>query len=82
MIVFSFTEVIISLRYPTVAEHAYGESRRGCFENPSDTALPQNNIDCPDIIPVELEERDGLPNREAMLNPSPLVKYTRQTSVG
>ena len=53
---------------------AYGSSRRGCFENPDDKRPPSDNLDCPDIAPVELEERDGLPNPQAMKNPSQLVR--------
>ena len=56
-------------RYPVEAELAYG-SKRGCFERPSED-LPPSKLSCPDIIPIELDER--VPNREAMKNPSTLV---------
>ena len=61
-------------RYPALSELAYGSSRRGCFENPDDVRPPSENLDCPDIAPLELEERDGLPNPLAMKNPSQLVR--------
>ena len=70
----SFIRIII-FRYPSTAELAYGHSRRGCFENPNDTRPPKGDIECPDIFPVEYEERVGLPNPLAMKNPSALVTY-------
>ena len=60
-------------RYPSTAELAYGSSRRGCFENPDEQKAPQTGHDCPDIVPLEYEEREGLPNHMAMENPSQLV---------
>jgi hypothetical protein len=62
-------------RYPSIAELAYGSSRRGCFENPNNTKPPTEGLDCPDIAPVEYEEREGLPNPLAMNNSSQLVSY-------
>ena len=66
------------LRYPIEAEIAFGQ-KRGCFQKPNDTVEPLTNISCPDITPIELEQRK--PNREAMLNPSQLVHpdVTNQT---
>ena len=63
----------ISFRYPDLAELAYGSERRGCFENPDEMKAPTSGIDCPDILPVEHEDRDGYHMPEAMENPSPLV---------
>ena len=57
-------------RYPIVGQLAYGE-KRGCFEKPQEDTLPQENISCPDITPIELSTTEV--NREAMRNPSTLV---------
>lgn len=62
------------LRYPAIAELAYGHERRGCFENPSNNRQPKDGIQCPDIVPVEYEDREGYPNSLAMKNPSSLVR--------
>lgn len=65
-----------SHRYPVEAELAFG-STRGCFEKPRED-LPPNKISCPDIIPIEFDER--VPNRDAMKNPSTLVHPDVSTS--
>ena len=56
-------------RYPVEAELAFGETR-GCFEKPDDDIPPTTGLSCPEITPIEHSTR--VPNREAMLNPSPL----------
>ena len=38
---------------------------------PSEDIAPRTGISCPDITPIELEDKP--PNRQAMLNPSTLV---------
>ena len=57
-------------RYPVEAELAFGETR-GCFEKPDDDLPPNTGLSCPEITPIEHSTRE--PNREAMLNASPLV---------
>ena len=64
-------------RYPVEAQLAYGE-KRGCFEKPQEDTLPQENISCPDITPIELSTREV--NKEAMRNKSPLVHPDVSTS--
>ena len=54
---------------------AYGSERRGCFENPDNNKPPSDNIECPDVLPIEHEQRDGFPHRLAMKNESPLVRH-------
>ena len=49
---------------------AFGQTH-GCFEKPSLTKDPTNNIDCPDVAPLTFS--NNLVNREAMRNPSRLV---------
>ena len=45
-----------------------GTDRRRCFENPSETEDPNTDIDCPDILPIELQENET--NVAAIENPS------------
>ena len=68
-------------RYPTLYEVAYGTDRKGCFENPDDNKPPSRGLDCPDIVPLEYEERPGLPNHDAMKNPSQLVSESSKNSI-
>ena len=60
------------LRYPNESRQIYGDLR-GCFEPPSDTVLPNNGIDCPDITPLTLTDQTQTVNREAMNDSNPLV---------
>ena len=66
------------LRYPVLAELVYGEFN-GCFQKPSDSVLPDSNISCPDITPIEYQEKEMV-NRQAMLNPSQLTHPDVSTS--
>ena len=52
------------------SEFAYGQFN-GCFEKPSMTKDPTDNIDCPDIAPLTFS--NNVTNRDAMKNPSRLV---------
>ena len=60
------------LRYPSESRQIYGD-QRGCFEPPSDTMKPNNEIDCPDITPLTLTDHTTTVNREAMNDIDPLV---------
>lgn len=61
-----------------LAELAYGELK-GCFQKPSDSVLPDTNISCPDITPVEYQDTEII-NRQAMLNGSQLIHPDVSTS--
>ena len=52
------------------SELAFGQFH-GCFERPSVTKDPTDNIDCPDIAPLTFSTNSV--NRDAMKNPSRLV---------
>ena len=64
-------------RYPVEAELAFGE-KRGCFQMPKEEIPPKALISCPDIVPIQLDERE--PNKDAMRNPSILVHPDVPTS--
>ena len=60
-------------RYPSLAELAYGSTRKGCFEKPHATNQPSVDLDCPDIAPLGYEEGEVYHDPNAMKNPSQLV---------
>ena len=56
--------------YRLESELAFGQFN-GCFEKPSMTQDPKDDIDCPDIAPLTFS--NNTVNRDAMRNPSKLV---------
>ena len=57
-------------KYPDVSQEAFG-TLKGCFEVPSETEVPSEDVDCPDILP--LEHSKCIANRGAMYDADPLV---------
>ena len=53
-----------------LGEKAFGTSH-GCFELPSEEEEPSSDVDCPAITPLSFSASSV--NREAMLDPNPLV---------
>jgi hypothetical protein len=64
------------VRHSMMADKVKGQlafgTTHGCFELPDENKEPTQNIDCPAIEPLSHSDGDKT-NREAMLNPSPLV---------
>ena len=57
-------------KYLDICQEAFG-TYKGCFEVPSETELPTEGVDCPDILPLEHSKR--IANRGAMYDFDPLV---------
>ena len=56
--------------YRLESQISLGTERRGCFEPPSDDYPPNYNVECPDILPTELQGYE--PSVEAAQHESPL----------